>query len=210
MKLYPKMNSRNTALIVIDVVNGCCHKDLEELNRGIRFTKIRKMISHLVKFIEGFKRKVGGQVIFVNITPWTKKHLPKNIVELYTDPKTVCYSNDNTGFSEEFYLVRPEKKDIVLTKNTYDAFANPELKRILKKKGIQYLLVTGVFTDGCVLATICGGFQAGFNFIILKDLIETTDVKKRQELQKHLKEYTFPVMYGKTITSKKLLKEWKI
>ena len=203
------MNSKNTALLVIDIINGCCDKNLEEPKWDVHFTKIRKMIPKLVKFIKDFKKTVGSQVIFVNITPWIKEHLPKNIKELYTDPKAFCYSDDNTGFSEEFYLVKPEKDDITLIKNTYDAFANPKLKKLLKKKKIQYLLITGVFTDGCVLATICGGFQAGFNFIILKDLIETTDVKKRQILQKCLKEYTFPTMYGKTITSKEFLRSWK-
>jgi len=53
-----------------------------------------------------------------------------------------------------------------------------------------------------VHATIQGGFSAGFSFIILKDLIETTDLRVRQELQGLLKQYTWPVMFGKTIDSK--------
>jgi nicotinamidase-related amidase len=200
------MNSKNTALLIIDVVNGCCHEKCEDLENGIRFAKIRGMVQKLVKFIDDFKEKVGSRIIFVNITPWTKKYLAQNIIELYdNDPAASYYSDDKTGFSEKFYEVKPENEDIVITKNTYDAFADPEFRKILREKKIQYLVVVGVFTDGCVLATICGGFHAGFNFIILKDLVETTDVLKRQELQKYLIDYTFPVSYGKTITSKEFL-----
>lgn len=210
MKPYPRMNKGNTALLIIDVVNSCCHKDSESPEWGIQFTKIRGMIPKLAKFIEQFRKEIGSQVFFVNITPWDKEHLAPNIIELYdNDPKTVYYSEDKTGFSEKFFELEPAKEDIVITKNTYSAFANPEFEKMLKEKGIQYLIIVGVFTDGCVLTTICDGFTKGLNFIILKDLIETTDVKIRQELQKILVEYTFPILYGKTITSKELLESWK-
>lgn len=208
MKPYLKMNSQNTALVVIDAVNGCCHKDCEDPERGITFSKIREIIPQLKNFVEEFREKIGGKIIFTNITPWTKKYLPKNIQELYEDPATTYYS-DGSKFEEEFYIVNPKKEDIVVTKNNYDTFSNPEFDKILKQNGIQYLVITGVFTDGCVLATICGGFSHGYNFVILKDLIETTDVKIRQELCKYLTNYTFPIMYGKTITSKELMNLWQ-
>lgn len=79
MKPYLKMNSQNTALVVIDAVNGCCHKDCEDSERGIAFSKIREIIPRLNNFIEEFREKIGGKIIFTNITPWTKKYLPKNI-----------------------------------------------------------------------------------------------------------------------------------
>lgn len=201
------MSSRNTALIVIDAVNGCCHKNCEEPEIGITFSKIRKMIPQLNDFIEEFRAKSGGMVVFTNITPWTKEYLPENIQELYEDP-TVAYYSDGSKFEEEFYLVKPKVEDTVITKNNYDTFSNPEFDKILKKNGIRYLVITGVFTDGCVLATISGGFSQGYNFVVLKDLVETTDVKTRQELCKYLIDYTFPSLYGKTITSKEFVNSW--
>jgi len=104
--------------------------------------------------------------------------------------------------SEKFFELKPQKNDFIVAKNTYDAFTNPKLGNLLKKQKIKYVAVAGVFGDGCVESTIQGGFSAGFNFIILKDLIETTDVEMRQKLQKLLKEYTWPTMIGKTINSK--------
>ncbi len=205
--LYKNMNPQNTALIVIDPVNSCCHKDCENPEWNITYSKIREMIPNLDKFIEAFRSKIGGKVIFTNITPWTKEYLPANINELYTDPKTTYYG-DGSKFEEEFYVIKPADGDIVITKNNYDTFSNPEFDGILKKNNIHYLIVTGVFTDGCVLATVVGGFARGYNFIILKDLIETTDLPIRQELQERLRNYTFPILYGKTITSEELIQSW--
>ena len=135
-----------------------------------------------------------------------EKHLAKNIVELYKNPKCKYYSTDKTGFSEKFFQIKPQKDDLIITKTSYNAFTNIKLNQYLKKNKIKYVLVAGVFGDGCVHSTIEGGFSAGYNFIILKDLIETTDLAIRQKLQKLLKEYTWPTMFGKTINSKELLK----
>ncbi|MBW3017806.1 isochorismatase family protein, partial [Candidatus Woesearchaeota archaeon] len=182
------------------------HPKCEIKNRGISFKKIRKMVPKLARFIERYKKKTKNPVIYVNCVPWDKKHLAKNIVELYKDPKCRYYSKDKSGFSEKFFMVEPGKDDLIFTKNHYDAFTNQKLVTYLKKKKIKFLIVAGIFGDGCVNATINGGFSKGFNFVILKDLIETTDEKIRQDLQNLMKKYVWPVMYGRTINSKEFLK----
>lgn len=208
MKIYPKMNKLNTALLIIDMVNGCAHKDCEDSEINVYFSKIRKIAPKLVGFIDDFRKKVNNNVVFINNTPWTKKYLPNNIQELYTDPMVEYYGEEGDDFPQGFYKVKPEKEDLIITKNTYDAFANPELEKHLRDRKIQYLVITGVFTEGCVLSTIANGFSRGFNFIILKDLIETADSKERQETSRLLKEHVFPYLYGKTIKADNFLKEY--
>jgi nicotinamidase-related amidase len=209
MKIYKKMNKDNTALLVIDPVNSCAHEKCETPEWNIHFSKIRKMLPKLDKFVKKYRKEVGGMVVLTTITPWTKEHLPDNLKELYTDPEAEYYSDDTTGFDEEFHTVKPEKSDFVVAKNTYDTFTNGDLLKKLKEKEIKYIVVAGIFSDGCVLASIVSGFAKGFNFVILKDLVETTDSPTRQELQKLLIEFTFPKMYGKTIGSGELLEELK-
>ena len=201
------MNSKNTALVVVDIVNGCCHENCEDKEIGITFSGIRGMVPRLNDFIKRFRNEIGGKIFFTNLTPWTKKYLPENIQELYEDPRATYYG-DETKFDQEFFMVKPEKDDLIITKNNYDTFSNYKFEKILKENDIKYLVITGVFTDGCVLATISGGFSRGYNFVILKDLVETTDVKIRQDLCKYLVEYTFPIMYGKTINSDEFINSW--
>lgn len=196
--MTPPIQIKNTALLVIDIINSCCHPKCENKKWGISFRQIRKIVPKLIGFIKKYK-KVGGKVVYIKCTAWDKQHLAKNIVELYKDPTCRYYSKDKTGFSEQFFKVKPDKNDTVITKNSYDAFTNPALDKILKNK--KYLIITGIFGDGCVNSTIQGGFSKGHNFIILKDLIETTDIKIRQKFQKMLKEYAWPIMFGKTINS---------
>jgi len=204
--MNPKIKIKETALLVIDVTNAWAHPICEIKKWNVSFGKIRKMVPKLQKFIKDYK-SAGGNIIYIKSTPWDKKHLAKNLLEFYKDPK-VCfysrkiYSDKVRKFSDEFYKINPEKDDLILEKNSYDAFVNPKLDKILKKKKIKYLIPTGVLGDGCVHATIQGGFSKGYNFIILKNLVETTDVAIRQRLQKIFREYLWPINYGKTIDSK--------
>ena len=81
-----------------------------------------------------------------------------------------------------------------------------KIKKYLQRKKIKKLVISGVFGDGCVHATMQGAFSAGYNMIILKDLIETTDIKDRQRLQKLLVKIIWPNMFGKTLTSTEFLR----
>ncbi|MBD3311379.1 MAG: isochorismatase family protein [Candidatus Magasanikbacteria bacterium] len=193
-----------TALLVIDVLNSCCHENCEVEKWKMTFKKIRRMVPKLKKFIKDYK-KLGGKVIYVNYPVWIEENLKKNIVELYKNPACRYYSKDKTGFSNNFFQLKPEKDDIIITKNSYDAFSNKKMDKNLKKLGVKYLIITGVFGDGCVHATIQGGFSSGYNFIIVKNLIETTDNPTRQELQALMKKWLWPKMFGRTVTAKKTL-----
>jgi nicotinamidase-related amidase len=194
----------NTALLVIDVINSCADEKYEDEERDIHYGKIRQMVSSLSSFITSYKQ-LGGTVILVTTVPWQEQYLPDNINELYrNDERARYWSRDTGGHGERFYEI-PTDGAMIFTKNSYDAFTSNDLVSTLEKKHIRYIIVTGVFSDGCVLATICGGFSMGYHFIIAKDLIETPDDKDRQVMQQHLKGTLWPLMYGTTVESSVIL-----
>lgn len=205
MKPFQGINHHNTALLIIDVMNSCASPECETPEWNIHFSKIRKMVPSLINFIQDFKKTVGGRTFYVKSTPWRKEFLAENVNELYEQEQFAYYSKDSTGKDKDLYGVTPDKNDKIFEKNTCDALTNPELVNELKKNKIKYLIVTGVFTDGCVLASVLGGFSQGFNMVVLKDLCETTDSPTRQLIQQKLFEFTFPYMFARVITSKELL-----
>lgn len=196
-----------TALLVIDIVNSCCHKECEDPSIGITYGKIREMVDgRLLGFVGKYRQQINKNVIIVGLTPWTRDYLPENIVRLYDESPEVAYFGEE-GFEEEFYHIEPAETDFVVKKNAYDCFASPELIDYLEQRGITDLVVCGVFTDGCVLSSIASGFSKGYNFIIPRDLVETTDLPVRQELQKILLDYTFPMQYGRVVNSGEIFAE---
>jgi nicotinamidase-related amidase len=202
---YKNMTKDNTALLIVDVVNSCAHEKCEIPEWKVTFEKVRQMVPKLATFISDFRQTFTGPVIFGRTRPWQKEYLAHNINELYEDDKYAYYTPDRSGFAEEFYVIKPQPGDIITDKDTNDALTDPHLLAQLQEQKIRYIAVTGAFTDGCVLATVIGGFTKGYSMVVLKDLVETTDSSQRQRIQEDLLTYTFPYMFARVISSDELL-----
>ena len=194
-------------LIVIDMIRSCCSRKFERPEWNISFSKIREMIPRLKKFTDIY-RTLGGQTVWVRTTPWTKEYLPKNINRLYHEnPDATFYTTHDVDESIEFYEgIEIQPEDMVFTKNTYSAFADPSLLQFMQEQKEDTCLIAGVFSGGCVNATIVDGFTKGLFTIILSDLVGTMDRKQRQEQQHQLLTDVWPLMYGHVMTSQEFLR----
>ena len=202
--MIPDITPKNSVLLVIDVINSCALPEFEDARRNIHYSRIRGMVPALSSFITSFKQ-LGGRVILTTTVPWQESFLPENINELYRNDENARYwSQDRSGIAERFYQI-PTDGALIFAKNTYDAFASLDLVHALGDLHARYVLIAGIFGDGCVMASICGGFSKGYRLVIAKDLIETTDNVDRQLLQQQLKQRTWPLMYGTTIDSQQIL-----
>jgi nicotinamidase-related amidase len=204
LMIIPDLTTQNSVLLVIDVINSCAARQYEDPARHILYSRIRQIVPRLSNFILSYQG-LGGRVILTTTVPWQEAHLPENINELYrNNPEARYWSQDTSGQAGCFYQI-PTQGAFVFAKDSYDAFTNAALVHALKEMHPRYIIVAGVFGDGCVMASICGGFSRGYHLVIAQDLIETTDDVARQNLQQHLKQRTWPLMYGTTIDSGQIL-----
>ena len=197
-------------LIMVDPINLCCGEKFERPEWNITYSRIRQMIPRLRKFVDEY-RKLGGQIIWIRATPWTEEFLPENINRLYHEnPQATFYTQKNVKESVEFCNgITVHASDKVFTKNTYSAFADPLLQEFIEKQGADTVLISGVFAEGCVNATIVDGFTRGLFMIILSDLVETMDDKQQQAHKRHLLTHQWPLMYGHVMTGNEFLKKLK-
>jgi nicotinamidase-related amidase len=197
-------------LIVVDLVKSCCSEKFERPEIDITFSRIRRMVPKLRAFIDEY-RKLGGQIIWVKTTPWTEKFLPKNINRLYHEnPGATFYTQHDVEESVEFCDgISPREPDLVVVKNTYSAFADESLQKLSRKHRWDTYLLSGVFAEACVNATLIDGFTKGLFTVILSDLVETMDDKRQQAQKKHLLTHQWPLMYGHVMTSREFLQKLK-
>lgn len=78
-------------------------------------------------------------------------------------------------------LLDPERDWVVDTKKRYDCFVGTDLDFLLRSHGINTLLVTGINTNSCVLATAASANVKDYAVIVVEDCVETMDPPELHE-----------------------------
>jgi nicotinamidase-related amidase len=64
---------------------------------------------------------------------------------------------------------------VVETKKRYDCFQGTDLDTTLRTHGIDTVLITGINTNSCVLATVCAANVRDYAVIVIEDCVNTMD-----------------------------------
>lgn len=74
-----------------------------------------------------------------------------------------------TAGSETLPCALEQPGEVVLTKQTFDGFYNPQLLPYLRQQGRRFVLVAGLITSTCVLFTATSAAQSGFLTAVVGD-----------------------------------------
>lgn len=72
-------------------------------------------------------------------------------------------------------LYDAERDWVVRTKKRYDCFVGTDLDFVLRKHGINTVLITGVNTNSCVLSTVAAACSRDYAVIVIEDCVATMD-----------------------------------
>ncbi len=150
--------NQNTALLVMDMQVGI-------LSTFPNTENIIKNISDAI----GIARNKDILIIFATLS------FKNGAAEISPNNKVFAATREhiaNINF-DEFSKVHPEltpqKNDIHITKRRVSAFTGSELEVVLRSKGIQHLILTGVATSGIVLSTTTEASDKDFKITVLSD-----------------------------------------
>jgi nicotinamidase-related amidase len=68
-----------------------------------------------------------------------------------------------------------QQGDVLITKRHWGAFAGTELEQILRQRGVDTVVLTGISTNAGVESTARQGTGLGFAFVIVEDACSSTD-----------------------------------
>jgi len=71
--------------------------------------------------------------------------------------------------------VAPKPGEVIVTKHRVSAFAGTDLDMILRARGIETLLLTGIATSGVVLSTVRHAADADYRLVVVKDCCSDRD-----------------------------------
>jgi nicotinamidase-related amidase len=157
-------------------------------------------------FVTGKLGSERAQKIIPNITSLLKKARKQGIPIVYlrdahtsTDKEMNIWGEHamkGTEGSEIVWQLKPEKNDIVIEKNWYSGFVDPELPDVLKKLGVDTLIILGVSTDICVQNNVGHAYFSGYKTIVPPDCTASIDEHAQEQAIKYMK-----TIYGAEITS---------
>ncbi|MEM7794150.1 MAG: isochorismatase family cysteine hydrolase [Cyanobacteria bacterium P01_C01_bin.118] len=178
-----------TALLVIDMQNDFCHPDgFNGSELGLDMTAVRAIIP-AVQSLVNWARQTGLKIIFTR-----ESHAP-DLSDLSPSKKT-RYANAGSPIGQAGkmgrFLVRgepgaalieelqPLTSEEQLDKPAHSCFVNTALEKILEADNITHLLIVGVTTECCVLATYRHASDLGYYCLLLDDCCAAFDPKDHE------------------------------
>ncbi|HRY60069.1 MAG TPA: cysteine hydrolase [Patescibacteria group bacterium] len=185
------MNSKNTALIVIDIQKDFCTK-------GSAYNKLGYPIEHNFALAKKINKA---------IKQFRDKNIPIYfILSNYDDfvikgDKCVFCLSGSKGTEP---CLPEEKADRIIIKKTHDGFYNTKLDFFLKKDKVKNILIAGISTSVCVDSTARSGVARGYNVVVLSNLVAS----RNKDFHKFALD-NFKNNFGEVDNSKNLLKKIK-
>ena len=113
-------------------------------------------------------------------TPGQKK------IEETTVPNTLVI--ENTASETQPHEALDKADGILLEKQTYDVFTNPNAAKVVKAADAEEHIVYGVATDYCVKAAALGLLKRGYKVIVVEDAIAAVEEMTGKEALALIKE----------------------
>lgn len=171
-----RIERERTALLVIDMQNDLVKDEAGPFSLLVRQVKEGRVIENIARILEA-ARGAGIPVFHIRLIHrrdgsdiwrgWIADFmslLPPDILEAMS--KRLVEGTPGADFVPE---LKPWDNEYVVQKRRMDAFFGTDLEILLRRLGVETLIITGVATSMCVLATAIGAFERDFNLIFASD-----------------------------------------
>jgi ureidoacrylate peracid hydrolase len=155
------VNPAHTALLVIDVQNDLCPPSYEP-------TIVR--LSSLLTAA----RKAGVFIVYVQ----------NSVVPGLTNSQSEIARREKLGLRVDVTLfgsegerfvkaIAPLEEDVVVRKHRLNAFEGTDLNMLLRNRGIETIVCTGVATHGCVTGTSYAAQGMDYYVVVVEDCVDS-------------------------------------
>ena len=202
--LEKKVNPSHSAILIVDIQNDFCAKDGAFDKVGLNVEMAQEMVPRLIEFVAR-ARKAGYFVVFVrnNYNSSNNSFLSDVWLEQAKRARRGLYTKIPMcvpgSWGADFYKIKPESGEPIVTKHRFDAFEGTDLDLILRARNVRTLIFTGFATNVCVETTARHGFVKDYYIVVLDDMVASDSKKLHEAALENLRTY-----FGEVVDSSKI------
>jgi ureidoacrylate peracid hydrolase len=211
--LSEKLDPRHAALITIDVQNDFCNPEaFPAASQGRDVSMHMKMIDGIVELVDR-AHAAGVPVVHVRSeeTPWSLSDPQKELrlrqkARRASGKKNFDYVLCAPGsFGAEFFRIKVEPADLVVTKYRYSAFIGTSLDVLLRGTRRTSLIFCGGGTNMCLESSVRDAFMLDYYCVVVADCSPTPwgEEAYRASLE------NIDLAFGEVVNLREVTKVWK-
>jgi nicotinamidase-related amidase len=175
---FPDLTDRSVAVVTIDMHRG--HLDPEVATMPLAPERAKRVTDANKAFVDAARAK-GVPIVHV-VTQYN------SVGEIASNPWWASVAGTSATRANVLNHQIPGSPGLdvmpslvgegdlyVRTKRRYDSFAESDLDFVLRALGAEVLLLTGVNTNSCVLATTVAANARDYSAIVVEDCVDTMD-----------------------------------
>lgn len=191
------------ALVLVDVQNEFCHPDGVFGQKGLDFSPINEMMIGLKRLVDSARENNIPIVFIQNIEDEnTDSFAWKMRPDAKEDSANEGVCRRGTWGTDIFYFT-PQEGDILVEKNRFSGFLNTPLDSILRNRGVETLIFTGVATNICVETTARHASILDYHIVLAPDACATWYPDLQEATCKNIR-----LWFGKVADSKEITSVW--
>ncbi len=200
--LKERCDPRWSALIVVDVQNDFASPKGSAAQRGDDMSDSLAMVPRLIRLIDE-ARRVGLAVVYIKTTHSEWTDTPSWIYRK-SQQSALNTCREGTWGAEFYDGISPLPGERVVIKHRYSAFINTDLNTVLKAKGIESVLVTGIATNVCVETTARDAYMYDYYVTMVSDCAAAYDAKLHENTLENIRRH-----FGLVVSSEEIMETWK-
>jgi nicotinamidase-related amidase len=172
------LDPATTALIVIDMQNDFCHAEGYYGRASRNIAQLAAAVTPVATLLE----RARGAGLTVAFTRLVHDEARGAMEERHTIKPRLWTAHGKrltpgTWGADVVDALRPVAGELIIDKHGFSAFDDTTLDQDLHQRGVKTLLLAGVVTYACVLATGFSAFDRGFDVLLVKDAVGSWNEK---------------------------------